>query len=186
MCQKDLKNKLALVDLDGTLIDTFLPNFYSYREALQEFGINVEEDYFRERCFGHSYKDFLPALSEEIDIGIVHERKTQLYSKNIHLAKPNAHLISILKAIRPDYYISLVTTASRENVEMVLDTFDLLDLFDYLVTQEDVKRNKPDPEAYNIAIDYFGVNRENCIVFEDSETGRLAAKNAGCKVFLYA
>ena len=55
-------------------------------------------------------------------------------------------------------------------------------VFDIITTKETVKKKKPDPEVYSIIMNCFNVNPSECLIFEDSYTGVLAAKNAGIEV----
>jgi sugar-phosphatase len=51
-----------------------------------------------------------------------------------------------------------------------------------MVTAEEVKRGKPDPEGFLLAAQRLGVHIEECLVFEDSTAGVAAAKAAGARV----
>lgn len=51
-----------------------------------------------------------------------------------------------------------------------------------MVTAEEVKRGKPDPEGFQLAARRLGVPIEECLVFEDSLPGVKAAKAAGAHV----
>lgn len=64
--------------------------------------------------------------------------------------------------------------------EMPLNA-SLHELFDAVVTQEDVLHAKPDPFCYNMVIERFGVDRSRCIIFEDSASGVAAALASGCQ-----
>ena len=66
--------------------------------------------------------------------------------------------------------------------EMPLNA-SLHELFDTVVTQENVLRSKPDPFCYNMAIERFGIDRSRCIIFEDSASGVAAAIASGCQTF---
>ena len=66
--------------------------------------------------------------------------------------------------------------------EMPLNA-SLHELFDTVVTQENVLRSKPDPFCYNMVIERFGVDRSRCIIFEDSASGVAAALASGCQTF---
>ena len=98
-------------------------------------------------------------------------------------AELNRPLVDILRALKSEYYIALVTTATRRNVERILEHFSLAELFDAVVTQEDVLHAKPDPFCYNMVIERFGVDRSRCIIFEDSASGVAAALASGCQAF---
>ncbi len=182
------KNKLALFDLDGTLFNTNDVNYYAYKEALENFGINFEREYWYSNCIGRHYKDFLADMNitDEKLLRDVHQLKKQCYPKYLSHAQENQHLFEIIKLIRPVYYVALVTTASKKNVEDILNTFGKMEAFDKIFTQEDVTKMKPDPEGYLKAMEYFNIRPEDTIIFEDSDAGLMAAKASGAfyyKVF---
>ena len=180
------RNKLAMVDLDGTLIFTGRANYAAYRQALAEAGFALAEETFQTRCEGRSYRDFLPEImgAGHPLIEQVHDRKIALYPGCLTQAEPNRLLLDILEGLRPQYLLALVTTASRKNVDNVLQRFALADFFDVVVTQEDVRRAKPDPACYNDLIARLGIPRENCLIFEDSASGVTAALASGCQTLV--
>ena len=96
----------------------------------------------------------------------------------------NKHLFEIINAIRNEYYIVLVTTASRKNSEDILKYHNRLDEFDLIISQEDVKKKKPDPEGFCKAMDYYQILKEDTIIFEDSDVGIEAAEKSGATVFV--
>ena len=65
------RNKLAMVDLDGTLIFTGRANYAAYRQALAEAGFALAEETFQTRCEGRSYRDFLPDLRPQYLLALV-------------------------------------------------------------------------------------------------------------------
>lgn len=175
------KEKLALFDLDGTLFNTNDVNYHAYKEALENYGYKFERDYWYKNCIGVHYRDFLAPLDitdEETLLGI-HKIKKQCYKKYLPYAKENTRLFEIIELIKPVYYVALVTTASKVNVEDILKTFGKLEVFDKKFTQEDFKKMKPDPEGYLKAMEHFGIKPENTIIFEDSESGLKAAESSG-------
>ena len=174
-----------MVDLDNTLVFTMKVNYESYKRALNEYGFDLTLEHYANNCDGKNYRDFLPDLVGGIPelVEAVHERKIELYRQCLDLAEVNAPLVDILRALKGEYYIAVVTTATRRNVERILAHFQLAELFDAVVTQEDVLYSKPDPFCYNMVIERFGVERSHCIIFEDSETGIVAARASGCQTF---
>ncbi len=56
------------------------------------------------------------------------------------------------------------------------------ELFDVILTSEDFKRSKPDPECYLTAAERLGAQADECIVFEDSFNGLRSGKAACMKV----
>lgn len=180
------ETKLAVFDLDGTLFDTREVNFLAYSQAIKEQGIDTKFDfsYYINYCNGRYYKDFLPLIIPNISneqLSLVHERKKELYLQYVPRAKKNDHLFNMIELIRSEYLIALVTTASRKNVDDILNEFKVRDLFDWIITQEDVINKKPDPECFLVAMDKASVSKENTIIFEDSDTGIEAAARSGAK-----
>ena len=179
------KDYLAIFDLDGTLFDTLDVNYFSYREALSLYGINIDRDYFVNNCAGRHYKEFLPALSvNEADIENIHSLKKEAYIDYIHKTRVNTHLFAIINLIREIYNIALVTTASRKNSLEILKFFGYEDLFDLIITQEDVENMKPSPEGFILAMKYFNMDSGHTIIFEDSAPGIEAADLTGASVFI--
>ena len=180
------KTKLAMVDLDGTLVFTLEANALAYRRALEEYGFTLTREDYAARCDGRAYRDFLPEIMGEgnPNIEAVHDRKIALYGECLTAARLNLPLLDILRGLRAEYILALVTTASRKNVENVLQRFALADFFDVVVTQEDVRRAKPDPACYNDLIARLGIARENCLIFEDSASGVAAALASGCQTLV--
>ena len=186
----DSKNKLALFDLDGTLFNTNDVNYFAYKEALENFGFKFEREYWYKNCIGRHYKDFLADINitDEKILKEIHRLKKQCYKNYLKYAKENQHLFEIIELIRPVYYVALVTTASKKNVEDILNTFGKIQTFDRIFTQEDVTKMKPAPEGYLKAMTYFNIAPKDTIIFEDSETGLEAAKLSGAfyyKVFKF-
>ena len=66
--------------------------------------------------------------------------------------------------------------------EKTLQVLDLSDLFDEVVTADDVKVGKPDPEVFLLAAERIGVDPTKCVAFEDAAPGIVSAQQAGMQV----
>ena len=66
-------------------------------------------------------------------------------------------------------------------VHQTLITTGLLDLFDVVVTADDVENGKPAPDLFLLAAERLGVAPEDCIVYEDGDPGLEAAARAGMR-----
>ncbi len=181
-----MKKKLAIFDLDGTLFDTKDVNYMSYKFALQEFGYELNYDYFCNECNGMSYKKFLPTVIDNnlSLLNDIHSLKKDLYSENLGQARMNVHLFNIIASIKRDYYLAVVTTASRKNCEDILKYFDKLEIFDLILTHEDIEKVKPNPEGFIKAMNYFDIEPKETLIFEDSSVGIEAAKKSKANVFV--
>ena len=178
--------KLAIFDMDGTLFDTRQANYLAYKQALNEFGFDVSREYYFDFCNGKYYMDFLPQLvgdNKEL-LQKIHALKKECYHKYLREVIPNNHLLCILESIRGQYKTALVTSASKKNVETLLSYFKVLDLFDVIVTQENVKKKKPDPEGFFYAMKASEAKADETMIFEDSSEGIEAARKTGAQVFV--
>lgn len=181
-----MKSQLAIFDLDGTLYDTVDVNYEAYRLALKVYGRTLDHDHYHSKCNGQFYRQFLPTIFPDLsehDVEQIHEKKKELYQGCLSKAGQNTHLINIIRHMRSEYYIALVTTASKRNAEEILDYFNHRNLFDLIVTQEDVRAKKPDPEGFCSAMRFFGVTPARTLIFEDSDDGVQAAIRSGASVF---
>jgi len=177
------KKYLALFDLDGTLFDTREVNYYSYKRALEPFGITLDKEYYVVKCNGRHYTEFLPQIMGSGEhIEAVHKAKKEIYALNLDRSRENTHLFKIIQVIKDTYHMAIVTMASRKNTTDILRHFGYQDLFECLITQEDIRKPKPDPEGFNLAIRYFGIRLADTIIFEDSDVGIQAARAAGAAV----
>jgi HAD superfamily hydrolase (TIGR01509 family) len=75
--------------------------------------------------------------------------------------------------------LAITTSADGDAVDLLLRRFGVRDLFALIVDGTEVSVGKPDPESYLITARKLGVAPRDCIVFEDSHVGVLAAKAAG-------
>lgn len=174
-----------MFDLDGTLFDTREVNYYAYKDALTPFGVELDHGYFVSKCNGRHYTEFLPQIMGSAEhIEEVHKAKKKTYVDNLDKARVNTHLFKIIEGIKDQYHIAVVTTASRQNATDILKHFGYYDLFEFMVTQEDISKVKPDPQGFLLGMEYFGIDAEHTMIFEDSDVGIQAAKATGATVMI--
>lgn len=171
--------KLAIFDMDGTLFDTIEVNYRAYKSALNDCGFDLSRDFFEKECNGKNYKEFLvPIVGTDMEIQKkVHIKKKEAYSKYLNCAKCNYNLLTVIRAMKSSelFYTALVTTASKKNCMEILTMFEATELFDLILTQEDVEELKPSPLGFQKAMAHFGIAPEDTLIFEDSEVGLQAA-----------
>lgn len=173
--------KLHITDFDGTLVDTREANYLAYKETLKkvyDYELKLE-DYYNN--FGLRINELLEKLKLDIDkLSDVKKTKARVYKKYFDKIKINKNLYSHLYyAKQNSNIVCLATTASKKNVENLLKYFEIENLFDYIITGEDVSNGKPDPEVYQKTImKYQFVPFDNIYIYEDSDVGFLAAHKA--------
>lgn len=184
-----MKKKMAVFDMDGTLFDTCESNYRAYEFAIKESGFDktISLGDFQKKCFGKNYKDFLPEIYGIADaeaIKIIHDIKKKTYKSVLEKhGKTFDGLLDLLKCIKSEYVIVLWTTASKENTYELLDVFQCTNLFDEIITAEDVKVLKPDLEGLNKVMDKYGIAKEKIVYFDDSEASVQKASEQGITSF---
>lgn len=178
--------KALFFDLDGTLVDTHMANYEAYNSALNEVGVKISYDDFR-KSIGYQANTFLrwfaPGLTDD-EYSELSKRKAVHYKETAKRSVPNRVLIDFLHQSRKSCKIVLVTTAKRENAMVVLKQHDLQYCFDDIICAEDVKKSKPSPECYELALNRNGLLPTEVLAFEDSQPGVEAAEKAGISVLV--
>lgn len=177
--------KLAIFDMDGTLFNTNNINYYAYKEALDKYNISIDYEYYCNHCNGRHYKVFISPLvnNDEQKMEDIHNIKKSAYSKYLDKVKVNEHLFNIIDKLKEDYKIALVTTASKKNTYEILEYTNKLDIFDLILTSDDITQPKPHPEGFFLAMNQYSVEPKDCIIFEDSDIGIEAAKKTKSNIF---
>lgn len=75
--------------------------------------------------------------------------------------------------------LAITSSAVRSSIEVILERLAIRDAFLLIVDGSEVVNGKPDPEAYLLTARKLGVQPNECVVFEDSHVGVVAAKRAG-------
>ena len=172
-----------LFDLDGTLIDTESIALVTGMAAFAAHGHDVD-DLFMHGLVGKdepTAAQIIRAAYPAVDLAAVnlHWRKGFNDGVDAGLAlKPGA--LDLLPALSAP--LAIVTSTGREGAHRKLGIAGIARAFTHVVTLDDVRSPKPDPEPYLLAASLFGVNPARCLVFEDSETGAESAHRAGCVV----
>ena len=78
--------------------------------------------------------------------------------------------------------IGLASNAIRKNVSLIIKELEIYDDFDSIICGDEVDNGKPNPEMFNKTIDRFKINKNECLIFEDSIEGIKAANNSGINV----
>jgi len=183
------KIRAVLFDLDGVLVDATEWHYEALNRALALFGFTIARYEHLTVYNGLPTRKKLEMLSVEKGLprGLHHmlNRIKQKYTREEILQKctpvfEKEFMIHQLK--REGYVIGCCSNSIRESVEMMLRGSGIIDLFDVLVSNEDVKHPKPNPEMYLKACETLGLNPSETVMVEDAGHGIEAAKAAGGNV----
>lgn len=184
------KFKALLFDLDGTLVDSEHFHFNTWNELLAESNIQLEYTDFLKNYAGIPLPGNAKRLKElyEIDspLELLIARK-----ENLTVERLKTSTIELMPHVQEtlDFFkekglaMALVTASKRPDVDEMFKKNGLEKYFDLLITRSDVVNSKPDPESYNLAVEKLGLEKSDCLVFEDTLNGLKAAKAAGLTCF---
>jgi HAD superfamily hydrolase (TIGR01509 family) len=105
--------------------------------------------------------------------------KQHSFWDSAELLQPVEQVTKIVKEYHNKLPMSVGTGACRKSAEVQLKSLQIYDYFDFIVTADDVKNHKPEPDTFLECARLMGVHPSECQVFEDGDLGIEAAKTAG-------
>jgi len=173
-----------IFDLDGLLADTEKLHCRAYQDALGKFGFELTENHYSEHWIlkGGSIGEFITARGLNIDPELVRLMKAERYEELVvSTAAPMPGAISILFRMKGWKKLALATSSYEDAAYAVLKALNIGVYFSCIATRSSVTRIKPFPDLFLYVAKMFGEAPDNCLVFEDSEKGIIAAQAAGMK-----
>jgi len=169
--------KALLFDLDGTIVDTERLDDIAMQIVLKENGLSTKFKAF----IGCTLDEYIASIN--IDNKLKQKIKGEFIKEYTSLLRRtklilNHKLLDLIKQ-KSNLKFALVTSNTKNITTIILRKIGLLKLFDVVITCEDVENQKPHPEPFLKAITQLGVSPNECIIFEDSQTGLKSAKLAG-------
>lgn len=173
-----------IFDCDGTLADTMPAHFVAWRNALSEGGATFEFTWslFVSRA-GMTMERTVIELSEQfaepLDPNLISTRQRSFFEELSTQIEPIVEVTEFARRLHRRHPIAVASGSSRNSVERTLTAVGVRELFEVIVTPEDVTHGKPSPESFLLAAQRLGVRPERCLVIEDGELGFEAARRAG-------
>jgi HAD superfamily hydrolase (TIGR01509 family) len=179
--------KGVLFDMDGTLFGTEEIWYQSELKLMTRFGVpwnRADHAYCVGGPMTRVTKYMLDKLDNKISAEELFTFEMEYIEREFALNpipwQPGAQEL-VLEAIEKGIKIALVTASSKHLVNLVNAQIKL-DIFDTIVCGDDVALPKPNPEAYQLAMAKLGLNSQNSIAIEDSNSGVRSALAANLHV----
>ncbi|MBI4212074.1 MAG: HAD family phosphatase [Deltaproteobacteria bacterium] len=189
--------RVALFDFDGVIVDTEPIHMEAWLDVLEPLGISFDEATYNAQYLGLNDRDFLDAVLHQAGLQFQAQQKTDLINTklavSLSLLQHNIPILpgvlDFITKIQPTTKMGIVSGASRSEIDFVLRELELKEYFNPIISAENVKSGKPDPEGYTTAFQTMKelhpwnpvLTRDDCLVIEDSPKGIAAAKAAGMR-----
>lgn len=175
-----------IFDLNGTMINDMHYHNKAWFKIFKDLGSTLSEEETSLEIFGKAQEIFERILGKnhsigEDEINEISQKKEKQYQTDF---LPDLKLIEGLEGFLEQAFaehitMSIGTAAPQSNVDYVFRHLDIKKYFTTVVSADDTKASKPNPEVFLKCAQRMQVPPESCIVFEDSPKGIEAAKNAG-------
>lgn len=181
-----MKYTSILFDFDGTLANTNGLIIETWKYVFRVLRDIEQSPEVIKRTFGEplgvSMQKFFPEKTPEECIDIYRGHQVNIYEKMI---EPFPGMVDLIKGLKAKGFKVAITTSRLGNSTMVgLKKFGLEDTFDVIVTADDTKKHKPDPEPVLITLEKLGAKPEESLMIGDSMFDIKCAHNAGVKAVL--
>lgn len=174
----------AIFDCDGTLADTMPLHYQAWTASLAPHGVPFPEETFYE-WGGVTTRDIVVRLNARynhtLDPDAFTRVKEETYARLIPQVLPLAVVVEEVKRLHGRCPLAVASGGLRPLIEQTLAVTHLRSYFDVVVTSEDVRRGKPEPDTFLLAAERLGVAARDCVVYEDAPSGLEAARRAGMR-----
>lgn len=171
-----------IFDCDGTLADTMPTHYVAWCRALGEHAGLFPEPMFYD-LGGVPTARIIEVLNEKhgLDLPVepLVETKEAIFLELSRTIEPIEPVVAVARRHHGKIPLAVASGGHRHIVLQTLQTIGITDLFQTVITSDDYSRGKPHPDPFLLAAQKLGVPAHQCLVFEDTETGRTAAHAAG-------
>ncbi len=186
--------RAVILDFNGTLAEDEALLIGIYEELLREHGLAFDEDQYHryaglpdQAIFSRLFEAHARPLEAATADRLMRERVGRYrsaVSDDHPVAVETAAFVRVLAAEVP---VGIASGAFREEIEHVLELAGLEELVSVIVSIDEVRAGKPDPESFTAALAHINRNRpeaiapEHTVVVEDATDGARAARAAGMR-----
>jgi HAD superfamily hydrolase (TIGR01509 family) len=185
-----MNRKLFIFDLDGVLVEACDWHRDALNLALKEvcnYTISQEDHIAIFNGIPTSRKlkiltdmGILPNSLHKIINDLKQEKTIEIIKRNAFIRHEKIEMIKKIK--QKNHIVCCYTNSIRKTAELMLEKTGIKELFEIILTNQDVLNPKPDPEGYEYLIKKFNISKENTYIIEDSPKGLAAAQASGANV----
>ncbi|KGT38662.1 MULTISPECIES: HAD family hydrolase [Heyndrickxia] len=176
--------KAVIFDFDGLIMDTESEHYEALCEIFRGYNCEMPLELWGKGVGTHSgfkpFKYLEEQIKKPLDTEKLDHELEEMFLKRLEKGAAREGVEDYLKSAKNlGLKVGLASSSDRKWLHRYLRQLGLLAYFDCIKSSDDVEKVKPDPALYLKAAGCLGVEPEQCLVFEDSPNGSLAAKRAG-------
>lgn len=184
--------KAVIFDMDGLLFDTEIVYYEASQMVADQMGFPYDKELYLkylgvsdEEVWANYHQIFASFGENNVQkfINDAYEETIRRFSLGAVQLKPG--VIELLDFLEEHRIPKVVASSNQRHIiELLLEKNQLTNYFETIVSAENVKRAKPDPEIFLLAHEYLGTKKQETLVLEDSKNGILAAASAEIPVIM--
>lgn len=183
------RKKAVIFDMDGVLIDSEMVYLRSMLVFARKRRPEITESDLL-GVVGRSAKDSWEIVEKAVSNGQTWEELREEYRNSTDVYETTDYrkifrqeVRTVLKILQEKGYLMAVASSTRLSlVRRVLEENEIIGYFNTVVSGNQFRQSKPDPEIYHYTAKQLGVREDECFVIEDSTVGITAAHRAGMTV----
>lgn len=188
----------VVFDFDGVIADTERLHFDTFRKVLEPPGISCTWQEYVDRYMGcddrNAFRKAFRLGGRELDdrqLSRLVEAKSRRFQEVIRDGvRTYPGVVQWIKSLHASGVpMAICSGALRSDIDPILSRLDIACYFLHVVSADNVRRGKPDPEGYTLAFRELSLSRSakvssagSCLAVEDTPDGVTAAKRAGLSV----
>ncbi len=184
-----MKNNIqaCLFDMDGVLVSTEKYHFLAWKRLAETLGFTIDED-FNENLKGVSRAVCIDLIAKHGNLDLSQDEKNELAAKKnewfleyVAEISPKDVLPGVLDFLQElkQKNIKIAVGSASKNAPLLLEKMGIKQMFDAVIDGNIIEKAKPNPEVFLRGAKAVNVVPENCVVFEDAQSGVQAAKSGG-------
>lgn len=183
----------VVFDFDGVIVDSEPLHWRSFQQVLSPLGFSFSWEEYLERYVGlddrGAFRAAFRATGRSLDearLGELITLKAAAFQQEVAGGvAPYPGVLNLIREAASHFPIALCSGALRSDIHPVLQGLGLQEVFPVIVSAEEVRVSKPDPESYTLAFRRLenllqaSLSPSRCMAIEDTPAGIASARAAG-------
>ena len=171
--------RAILFDMDGTLVDAFVPIVYALNRTLAALGLTEMNEADIRRHTGRGEASIRTLFGDRFDEAV--HLYLQFHDERMYELTPMPGAKAMLQwAKTAGLSVAIVTSKSQSRAELQLTHLEWTPWIDYVIGLTEGRAQKPDPHTLHLACECMGINPAEAVMIGDGTADMQAAVRAGC------